>query len=94
MKNFTGTIDDFMNEHDSIINNLILSRINEQELKEDNSSNVDNVNQRLTHIKDNIKYFFLQEFGDWEIDLDFESFESSFNYNFSLVNNEVEEYFN
>ena len=94
MKNFTGTIDDFINEHDHVINKLILEKINQQEIIEEEICDIDYRNQKLVDIKNNMKDFFFQEFGDWEIALDLESFKNSFDYHFQLVNDEVEEYLN
>ena len=95
MTQFTGTIEDFMNTHEEFINTLILKKINKQvEISNDVEVDILNnelIQQKLDDLKEHLGDLFENEFGDWEITMDLESFETEFNKHFQLSKKELKE---
>lgn len=83
MKQFTGTIDDFMIVYDEYIDSLILTKINQHITLHHKSligiRDDDFVKQKLVELKLYLKKHLQKEFEDWEIAIDLESFKHGFN---------------
>lgn len=95
MTQFTGTIEDFMNTHEEFINALILKKINQQVVLdkkevEDIPQN-EFIQQKLEDLKEHLTDLFENEFGDWEITMDLDSFEQEFDKHFQISKQELEE---
>ncbi len=82
MTQFTGTIEDFMNTHEEFINALILKKINQQVVLD--KKNAEDMKEHMTDLFEN-------EFGDWEITMDLESFEQEFDKHFQISKQELED---
>ena len=95
MTQFTGTIEDFMNTHEEFINALILKKINQQVVldKKDAEDIQQNefIQQKLDDLKEHMTDLFENEFGDWEITMDLESFEQEFDKHFQISKQELED---
>ncbi|WP_413532027.1 hypothetical protein [Empedobacter brevis] len=96
MAQFTGTIEDFMNTHEEFINDLILKKINKQvvldieEVKDIHQNEL--IQQKLDDLKEHIADLFENEFGDWEITMDLESFEQEFEQHFHISKQELDDH--
>ncbi len=95
MTQFTGTIEDFMNTHEEFINQLILRKINQQvELKKEDAVGIQNnelIHQKMEELKEHLADLFENEFGDWEITMDLESFENEFDKHFQVSKKELQD---
>lgn len=81
MKQFIGTIDDFMIVYNEDIDSLILNKINQQTLHHKSLKGIYDeisVKQKLIELKIYLKKHLLKEFEDWEIAIDIESFKHGF----------------
>lgn len=95
MTQFTGTIEDFMNTHEEFINALILRKINQQVVldkkEEEEIQQNEFIQQKLDDLKEHLTDLFENEFGDWEITMDLESFEQEFDKHFQISKQELED---
>lgn len=92
MPEYTGTIDQFMIDNESLINSLIQEKISEQ-LADDKveieiKSN-EIIKKRVEEVKENLADLFRAEFQDWIITLDTQAFATEFMKHFHLSEDEL-----
>ena len=94
MTQFTGVIEDFMNLHEDFINELILNKIKEQIVLNDvdtvDIQKNEVIHQKLELLKKHLTRLCKEEFDDWEISMDLDSFEKEFNKHFKISKEELE----
>lgn len=94
MPEFTGTIDQFMMDNESLINSLIQEKINEKLVQQDHIvieiENNATLKEKIQEVKGELSILLRQEFQDWEITWDTEAFVEEFKKHFQLSEDEIQ----